>query len=304
MIRLVLLLLGSLRALVRRRSDLVLENLALRQQVAAFAAKGGRPRITGADRWFWTMLRRCWSRWTEVLVFVKPETVARWHRAGFRRYWTWLSRRGRRGRPRTRESLRSLIRRMATENAGWGAPRIHGELLALGFVLSERTVSRYLPRQPASPDVLKRWLTFPRLLAGDVFGYLLQHQRGRRALGGGRTPPVRAEEHRACADDEPAAEEDPKQRRHDCALSGGVASSSRVARIASLAPSRRAAATSKRRRAARSCLLRSTNPTSAEVLTAPKKTPANATITSTLTLLIALQNGDPTPSPPIALNQG
>jgi hypothetical protein len=85
----------------------------------------------------WTVLRRCWSRWTAVLVFVKPDTVMRWHRAGFRRYWTWLSRRGRRVRPRTRENLRSVIRRMATENAGGGAPRIHGELVALGFVLSE-----------------------------------------------------------------------------------------------------------------------------------------------------------------------
>ena len=137
MMRLFLLLMGAIRALVRGRSDLVLENLALRQQVATLAAKGGRPRITPVDRWFWTTLRRCWSRWTDVLVFVKPDTVVRWHRAGFRRYWTWLSRRGRRGRPRTRENLRSLIRRMATMNAGWGAPRIHGELVALGFVLSE-----------------------------------------------------------------------------------------------------------------------------------------------------------------------
>jgi hypothetical protein len=152
MIRLALLLLGALRALVQRRSDLVLENSAQRQQVAALAAKGRRPRITGVDRWLWTVLRRWWSRWTEVLVFVKPETVVRWHRAGFRRYWTWLSRRGRRGRPRARESLRSLIRRMATENVGWGAPRILGELLALGFVLSERTVSRYLRHKPTSPD--------------------------------------------------------------------------------------------------------------------------------------------------------
>src|SRR6266568_612956 len=104
MIRLVLLLLGGIRAIVGRRSDLVLENLALRQQVAALAAKRPRPRIAAADRWFWIALRRCWSRWTEVLVFVKPETVVRWHRAGFRRYWTWLSRRDRCGRPRTGES--------------------------------------------------------------------------------------------------------------------------------------------------------------------------------------------------------
>ena len=160
MIRIVLLLVDTVRALVRSRSDLVLENLALRQQVATLAARGGRPRIAMVDRWFWIALRRCWSRWTEVLVFVKPETVVRWHRAGFRRYWTWLSRRGRRGRPRTKESLRALIWRMATENAGWGAPKIHGELRMLGFVVSERTVSRYLPRKPARPDAIKRWLAF------------------------------------------------------------------------------------------------------------------------------------------------
>src|SRR5260370_24747987 len=118
MIRLVLLLLGALRALVRRRSDLVLENLALRQQVATLAAKGRRPRITGVDRWLWTVLRRCWSRWTEALVFGKPETVVRWHRAGFRRYWTWLSRRGRRGRPRTRAALITRARAQSPRPLG------------------------------------------------------------------------------------------------------------------------------------------------------------------------------------------
>ena len=142
--------------------------LALRQQVAVLAASGRRPRITAVDRWFWLALRRWWSRWTEVLVFVKPATVVRWHRAGFRRYWTWLSRRGRRGRPRKGESLRALIRRMATENVGWGAPKIHGELLMLGFVVSERTVSRYLPRKPASPEAIKRWLTFLRNHRGAI----------------------------------------------------------------------------------------------------------------------------------------
>jgi len=76
---------------------LALENLALRQQLASFASATRRPRISGADRWFWITLRRLWSRWLDVLVFVKPETVIRWHRAGFRRYWTWLSRHRRRG---------------------------------------------------------------------------------------------------------------------------------------------------------------------------------------------------------------
>ncbi|MCU1281418.1 MAG: transposase [bacterium] len=88
MIRFIGLLFAAIRALVRCRSDLVLENLALRQQVAALAAKGRRPRITALARWFWIALRRWWSRWIEVLVFVKPETVVRWHRAGFRRSWT------------------------------------------------------------------------------------------------------------------------------------------------------------------------------------------------------------------------
>jgi hypothetical protein len=73
-ISLLLMLMRAARALIRRRSDLVLENLALRQQVAAFAARGRRPRLPPVDRWFWRMLRRSWSRWTEVLVFVKPET--------------------------------------------------------------------------------------------------------------------------------------------------------------------------------------------------------------------------------------
>jgi hypothetical protein len=79
-------------------------NLVFRQQLAAFAARGRRARVTAADRWFWIALHRLWSRWSELLVFVKPETVIRWHRAGFRRYWTWLSRRGRPGRPPTGES--------------------------------------------------------------------------------------------------------------------------------------------------------------------------------------------------------
>ncbi len=75
------------------------------------------------------------------LAIVEPDTVVRWHRAGFRVYWNWLSRRGQRsGRPSLRE-VRALIRRMATENS-WGAPRIHGELLRLGFEVPERSVSR------------------------------------------------------------------------------------------------------------------------------------------------------------------
>jgi putative transposase len=161
--RLVLLLLGVVHALVRPRTDLVVENLALRHQLAVLVHSGRRPRIGTVDRWFWVMLRRLWCRWTEVLIFVKPETVVSWHRRGFRRYWNWLSKRGRRGRPTIQPNLSALIRRMASENPTWGAPRINGELLMLGLKVSERTVSRYLPRERPQPDAVTRWMTFLRI---------------------------------------------------------------------------------------------------------------------------------------------
>jgi putative transposase len=75
------MLLGGLRSALRSRADLGLENLALRQQLASFVRSGRRPRIAPRDRWFWLSLRRFWSRWSDVLVFVKAETVVRWHRA-------------------------------------------------------------------------------------------------------------------------------------------------------------------------------------------------------------------------------
>jgi len=127
-----------------------------------FARNRQRPRIVAADRLFWLALRRIWLRWSDVLVFVKPETVVRWHQTSFRRYWTWLSRRRRRGRPPIEARLCALIHRMALENPTWGAPRIHGELRMLGFEVSERSVSRCLPRGRPPPGALERWLTFLR----------------------------------------------------------------------------------------------------------------------------------------------
>src|SRR6266478_7851961 len=158
MLRLVLLLFGSFRAALHSRADLVSENLALRQQVDVLAHTGRHGRVTGADRLFRVTLRRLWARWSDVLVFVKPETVSQWHRAGFRRYWTWLSRRQRTGRPSINSGLRELILRLAAENPTWGAPRIHGELLMLGLSISERTVSRYVPRQRPRSGALERWM--------------------------------------------------------------------------------------------------------------------------------------------------
>jgi len=158
----------ALRAIFLSQADLVLENLALRQQLAVFARNGQRPRIVAADRLFWLALRRPWLRWSDVLVFVKAETVVRWHQASFRRYWTWLSHRRRRGRPPIDARLRALIHRMALENPTWGAPRIHGELRVLGFEVSERSVSRCLPRRRPPPGALGRWLTFLRNHRGAI----------------------------------------------------------------------------------------------------------------------------------------
>ena len=161
MFRLLRVLLSGLLALLRDQSDVALENLALRQQLATYVSEGRRPRFDSGDRFFWATLSRVWSRWMEVLIFVKPESVVRWHRAGFRRYWAWRSRK-QPGRPRTEARLVTLIRKMALENPSWGAPRIHGELLKLGLDVSERTVSRYLPKDRPKPEAIERWKTFLR----------------------------------------------------------------------------------------------------------------------------------------------
>ena len=133
--------------------------LALRQQLAVLKRKWPRPALSHADRIFWVLLRRLWPRWSDALVIVKPETVVGWHRTAFRVYWRWRSRTDT-GRPKVAGEIRSVIRRMAAENAGWGAPKIHGELRNLGFVVSERTVGRYLRRLRRRADPAKRWLAF------------------------------------------------------------------------------------------------------------------------------------------------
>lgn len=115
-----------------------------------------------ADRAFWILLHRAWPRWKEVCLVVKPATVIQWHRQGFSIFWRWKSRpKGKRGRPAVSPELRELIRRMAQENPLWGAPRIHGELLKLGFHLSERSVQRWMPKRPSDPRHAQNWLDLP-----------------------------------------------------------------------------------------------------------------------------------------------
>jgi putative transposase len=145
----------------RSRRSLFLENLALRQQLGVFKRKLPQPRFSASDKLFWVILRRCWPGWKKTLILVQPETVVRWHRAGFKLYWTWLSRhRIRVGRKCVSTQLRDLIFRMVGENPTWGAPRIHGELKMLGFDVSERTVLRWMRKAPRNPEPAKRWAAF------------------------------------------------------------------------------------------------------------------------------------------------
>lgn len=161
MYRLLRLFFVSLTRLLRSRRNLLLENLALRQQLAVLQARRPRPRLSTPDKLFWVLARCVWSGWQRSLIVVAPETVVRWHRAGFRLYWTWLSRhRARVGRKRTSKELRALIFQMVAENPTWGAPRIHGELQMLGLVISERTVSRWVRRAPKNPEPARRWMAF------------------------------------------------------------------------------------------------------------------------------------------------
>ena len=113
----------------RDRASLQLEIMALRHQLEALNRQNrGRLCLSRLDRAFWSLLCRFWSGCLDALVIVQPDTVVRWHRKGFKLYWTWRSRPRRRGRPEISAEVKALIRRMSRENPLWGAPHIHGEL--------------------------------------------------------------------------------------------------------------------------------------------------------------------------------
>ncbi len=144
MIALISLVLAILASPFKSKSRLEAENAALQQQLIVLRRKvKGRARLTNTDRWFFVRLYRWFPSILEVLSIIHPETLVRWHRAGFRRYWHWKSRR-RGGRLQVRTELRALIRQMSVENPLWGAPRIHGELLKLGFEVSQSSVAKYM----------------------------------------------------------------------------------------------------------------------------------------------------------------
>ena len=140
------------------RGEIALENLALRQQLAVYKRHCPRPRLRKGDRLFWMWLSMAWKNWRRALIIVKPETVVSWHRRAFRLFWSWLSRRRWSGRPGVSSEVRHLVGKMAAANPFWGAPRIHGELLKLGIEISERTVSRLMPKSRKPPS--QTWRAF------------------------------------------------------------------------------------------------------------------------------------------------
>src|SRR5713226_1953257 len=158
MLTLLRLLLATLSAVVRRRHELLLENLLLRQQLQVALRSQRRPRLRTWDKLFWLIVRRLHGDWRRHLVLVRPETVTRWHRRGWKLYWRWRSR-PRLGRPRLSVEVRELIATMAQENPLWGTERIRGELLKLGIRVSARSIRRYRRRGRSRPPS-QSWRTF------------------------------------------------------------------------------------------------------------------------------------------------
>ena len=142
----------------RSRLALEFEVIVLRHQLAVLRRKRpGRPRFCTIDRLLWVWLYRVWPRCLDLMVLVKPATVVKWHRQGFRLYWRWRSRSGRKSVDR---DTRNLIREMCIANPLWGAPRIHGELLKLGLEISQATVGKYMVRRLRAPS--PTWRSFLR----------------------------------------------------------------------------------------------------------------------------------------------
>src|ERR1700737_3766476 len=166
MIGLFCFVLAVLASPFKSKSRLEAENAVLRHQLIVLRRKlKGRARLTNNDRWFFVWMYRWFPTILKVVTLVHPEALVRWHRVGFRRYWCWKSR-SRGGRPQIETELRALIRQMSTENQLWGAPRIHGELLKLGFSVAQSSVAKYMVKRRGPPS--QEWRTFLRNHAPDI----------------------------------------------------------------------------------------------------------------------------------------
>ena len=153
-----LTILKTVGSSLKSHHHLALENLALLQQLAMLKQSVTRPSVSAADRLFWILFSKYVDGWRAMIQALHPDTIVRWHRKGFRLYWVWKSCQCHRGRPSISAETRELIRTMNQENVGWGAPRIHGELIKLGSEISQATVSKYVRSQRKPPS--QTWRTF------------------------------------------------------------------------------------------------------------------------------------------------
>jgi hypothetical protein len=166
MIGLLCFVLAVLGSPFKSKLRLEAKNAVLRHQLIVLRRKlHGLVRLTNNDRWFLIQLYRWFPSILKVLTIIRPETLVRWHRADFRCYWRWKSR-PQGGRPQIDTELRVLIRRMSMENPPWGAPRIHGELLKLGFEIAQSSVAKYMVKRRRPPS--QGWRTFLRNHAPDI----------------------------------------------------------------------------------------------------------------------------------------
>src|SRR5215831_736428 len=166
MLGMVELLLHWLTSLVKSRRRLEAQNLILRHQVNILRRRATRRLwLSNTDRLAFVWLYRLCPSVMDAVAIIRPETVIRWHRQGFRAFWRWKSR-GRGGRPAIRSEIRDLIREMSRANWLWGAPRIHGELLKLGIDVAESTVAKYMVKRPRRPG--QSWTTFLRNQAAGI----------------------------------------------------------------------------------------------------------------------------------------
>jgi transposase InsO family protein len=166
MIGLLCFVLAVLASPFKSKARLEAENAVLRHQLNVLRRRPrGRIRLTNHDRLLFIQLYRWFPSVLKVLTIIRPETLVRWHRAGFRGYWRRMSR-PQGGRPQIDTELRVLIRRMSVENPLWGAPRIHGELLKLGFKVAQSSVAKYMVKRREPPS--QGWRTFLHNHAPDI----------------------------------------------------------------------------------------------------------------------------------------
>ena len=160
----------------KSKSRLEAENAALRHQLIVLQRRvRGRVQLTNGDRLFLVLLYRWFPSVLRAITIIRPETLVRWHRAGFRHYWRWKSR-SFGGRPQIDADLRALIRRMSVDNPLWGAPRIHGELLKLGFEVAQSSVARRPARRSRvlrSPVMTVSGLSLPSPMRFSLVAALL-----------------------------------------------------------------------------------------------------------------------------------